>query len=70
MNVTVHSITARTIATTINTTTTDISAMLMGGSDPDEGVVGGMTIDNKVSVHEVEFGIRPSGLSRCYNNTH
>ena len=72
MNVTVHSITARTVATTINTTTTDISAMLMGGSDPDEGVVGGMTIDNKVSLHEVEFGIRPYGLSirRCYNNTH
>ena len=39
MNVTVHSITARTIATTTTTTTTDISAMLMGGSDPDEGRV-------------------------------
>ena len=54
MNVTVHSITARTIATTTTTTTTDISAMLMGGSDPDEGVVEEITID-KVSVHEVEF---------------
>ena len=57
MNVTMHSITARNTATTTTTTTTDISAMLMGGSDPDEGVVGGMTIDNKVSVHVVEFGI-------------
>ena len=54
MNVTVHSITARTIATTTNTTTTDISAMLMGGSDPDEGIVGGMMID-KLSIHEIEF---------------
>ena len=37
---TVLSITARTIATTTTTTTTDINAMLMGGNDPDEGVVG------------------------------